>query len=89
VLDTNSFIDHLRRGPASKVTLKLLAAPPGSVYLCSVVLAELLYGAMHGAVVHRASNLAVVAALSQQLVSLPFDDRTAEEYGRVRAYLAA
>ena len=39
LLDTNSFIDHLRRGPASNVTAKLAAAPPGSVHLCSVVLA--------------------------------------------------
>ncbi len=27
VLDTNSFIDHLRRGPASNVTSKMVAAP--------------------------------------------------------------
>src|SRR5205823_6725905 len=47
LLDTNSVIDHLRRGPASNVTARLVAAPPGSVYLCSVVLAELFYGAMH------------------------------------------
>jgi predicted nucleic acid-binding protein len=40
LLDTNSFIDHLRRGLASNVTARLAAAPPGSVYLCSVVLAE-------------------------------------------------
>ena len=46
LLDTNAFVDHLRRGPASKVTAKLLAAPSGSVYLCTVVLAELVYGAI-------------------------------------------
>lgn len=46
LLDTNSFIDHLRRGSASNVTARLAAAPPGSVYLCSVVLAELFYEAM-------------------------------------------
>ena len=45
LLDTNSFIDHLRHGPASKVTAKLAAAPPDDVFLCSVVLAELIYGA--------------------------------------------
>jgi tRNA(fMet)-specific endonuclease VapC len=89
LLDTNSFIDHLRRGPNSKVTAKLVAAAPGSVYLCSVVLAELLYGAMHSSVAHQASNLALIAALRQQFVSLPFDDRAAEEYGKIRAHLAA
>lgn len=89
LLDTDSFIDHLRRGPASNVTAKLAAAPPGSVYLCSVVLAELFYGAMHSGAVHQTANLALLAKLRQQFVSLPFDDRAAEEYGKVRAYLAA
>ncbi len=89
LLDTNSVIDHLRRGLASKVTAKLAAAPPGSVYLCSVVLAELLYGAMHSAPAHQAANLALIAKLRQQFVSLPFDDHAAEEYGKIRAHLAA
>ncbi len=88
LLDTNSFIDHLRRGPTSNVTAKLAAAPPDSVYLCSVVLAELFYGAMHGAAPHQAANLALIAKLRQQFVSFPFDDRAAEEYGKVRAHLA-
>ncbi len=89
LLDTNSFIDHLRRGPCSNVTGKLAATPPGSVYLCSVVLAELFYGAMHGGAVHQAANLALIARLRQQFVSMPFEDRAAEEYGKIRAHLAA
>lgn len=89
LLDTNSFIHHLRRGPASNVTGRLVAAPPGSVYLCSVVLAELFYGAMHSSAAHQAANLALIVGLRQQFVSLPFDDRAAEEYGRIRAHLAA
>lgn len=89
LLDTNSVIDHLRRGPASRVTAKLLAAPNGSVYLCSVVLAELFYGARHGHAAHLAANLALIAKLRQQFVSLIFDDRAAEEYGTIRAHLAA
>jgi tRNA(fMet)-specific endonuclease VapC len=87
LLDTNSFIDHLRRGPASNVTAKLISAPPGSIYLCSVVLAELLYGAMHSAAAHQVANLALVSNLRQQFASLPFDDRAAEEYGRLRSHL--
>jgi tRNA(fMet)-specific endonuclease VapC len=89
LLDTNSFINYLRRGPASNVTAKLISAPPGSVYLCSVVLAELFYGAMHSGAAHQATNLALIANLRQHFVSLPFDDRAAEECGRVRAHLAA
>ncbi len=89
LLDTNSVIDHLRQGSASNVTAKLAAATPGSVYLCSVVLAELYYGAMHSGPTHQAANLALLVKLRQQLVSLPFDDRAAEEYGKIREHLAA
>jgi tRNA(fMet)-specific endonuclease VapC len=89
LLDTNSFIDHLRRGTASNVTARMAAAPPGSVYLCSVVLAELYYGAMHSGAAHQTANLALLVRLRQQFVSLPFDDRAAEEYGKVRAHLTA
>lgn len=89
LLDTNSFIDHLRRGPASNVTIRLAAATPGSIFLSSVVLAELIYGAMRSSVAYQASNLALVSRLGRQFPSLPFDDRAAAEYGRLRAHLAA
>ena len=86
LLDTNSWIDHLRRRPTSKVTAKLAAAPPGSVYLCSLVVGELIYGAFHSGPAHRAGNLALIASLRQQFVSLPLDDQAAEEYGKARGH---
>jgi tRNA(fMet)-specific endonuclease VapC len=86
LLDTNSCVDHLRRGPASHITSKLAAAAPGSVVLCSVVVAELLYGAHRSA--RKAQTLSQVRAFCQPFQSLPFDDRAAEEYGRIRAHLA-
>lgn len=89
LLDTNAWVDHLRRGPTSKVTARLAAAPPGSVYLCSLVVGELTYGAFHSGPAHQARNLALIASLRQQFVSLPFDDQAAEEYGRARAHLAS
>ncbi len=88
MLDTNAFVDHLRRGPASKVTAKLLAAPPGSIYLCTVVLAELLYGAVRSGPTNEAANRALIAGLRAQFPTLPFDERAAEEYGKLRAHLA-
>ncbi|HEX5273222.1 MAG TPA: type II toxin-antitoxin system VapC family toxin, partial [Gemmataceae bacterium] len=86
-LDTNSCIDHLRRGAASHVTARLAAANPGSVVLCSVVVAELIYGAHRSAQPARTMNQ--VRAFCAPLVSLPFDDRAAAEYGRIRAHLAS
>src|SRR5437016_13074261 len=44
---------------------------------------------MHSGAAHQVANLALLARLRQQFVSLPFDDRAAEEYGKLRAHLAA
>jgi tRNA(fMet)-specific endonuclease VapC len=85
LLDTNAFVDHLRYGPKSKVTARMLAFPPGSIYLCSVVLGELIFGAVRSA--NEAANRGRIAVLSTHFVSLPFDGSAAEEYGRLRAHL--
>ena len=87
LLDTNSCVDHLRRGPASNVTGKLAAAVPGSVVLCSVVVAELLYGAHRS--VRKAQNLSQVQGFCRNFRSLAFEDLAAEEYGRIRAHMVA
>ncbi len=86
LLDTNSCVDHLRGGHASNVTARLVAATPGSVVLCSVVVAELLYGAYRSA--HQHQTLSQVQVFCRPFQSLPFDDRAADEYGRIRAHLA-
>ena len=88
LLDTNFWVDHLRRGPNSKVTAKLVALPPGSAFLCSVVLGELLDGAYRSGPNHVSTNLALIATLRRQSASLPFDDAAAEEYGKLRSHLA-
>jgi len=86
MLDTNSCVDHLRRGHASNITARLAAASAGSVVLCSVVVAELLYGAHRSA--RQQQTLGQVHVFCRQFQSLPFDDFAADEYGRIRAYLA-
>jgi tRNA(fMet)-specific endonuclease VapC len=89
LLDTNTFVNYLRLGTASKATPRILAAPPGSVYLCSIVLAELVYGAFHSAPAQVGANLALVTGLRTQFVSLPFNDAAADKAGEIRAHLAA
>jgi len=54
LLDTNSCIDHLRRGAGSTVTTRLAGMASNRVVLCSVVVAELLYGARRSANAARA-----------------------------------
>jgi tRNA(fMet)-specific endonuclease VapC len=85
LLDTNSCVDHLRRGQASNITAKLAAAVAGSVALCSVLVAELLYGAHRS--VRKAQTLGQVQGFCRRFRSLAFDDLAAEEYGRIRAHL--
>lgn len=85
LLDTNSCIAVLRKGAASAVTAKLSATAPGGVALCSIVVAELLYGARRSN--QPAKNLAEVYAFCGGFISLPFDDSAAEEYGIIRAHL--
>ena len=87
MLDTNSCVDHLRHGVASKVTAKLADAAPGSVALCSIVVGELHYGAHRS--VRKTETLSQVQAFCRRFSSLTFDDPAAEEYGRIRAHLTA
>ena len=88
LLDTNAFVDHIRYGPKSKVTSKLLMTPPRSVYLCTVVLAELIYGAVRSGPEREASNRAKIEALRLSFPNISFDGPAAEEYGKLRARLA-
>ena len=59
---------------------------PGEIALCSIVKAELYYGARHSQRVE--ANLQLLARFYQPLASFPFDDRCAEEAGLIRADLA-
>jgi len=88
LLDTNAWIVYLRQSNA-RLVQRLLQVVPADIALNSVVLAELFYGAYHGAVNKQAANLALIGRLQQRFASLPFDDRAAAEYGEIRAYLAA
>ena len=87
LLDSNACIGWLRQSRPNLVR-RIQRESPANIVLCSVVLGELIYGAFHSGATRRAGNLALVASLRQQFVSLPFDDRSAQEYGKVRAHLA-
>lgn len=49
---------------------------------------ELLYGAARSGSAHRTANLQRVEQLRLQFASLPYDDRAAKDYGKIRAHLA-
>jgi tRNA(fMet)-specific endonuclease VapC len=85
LLDTNTCIRFLnpRR---SAVPSHMAAVSQEEVAICQIVKAELYYGAYKSA--RRDANLALLAKFFNQFVSLPFDDASAETYGRLRAGLA-
>jgi tRNA(fMet)-specific endonuclease VapC len=65
---------------------RLNAQKQDDVVVCSVVKAELFYGAMHSQ--NPAKNLSNQQKFLTLFYSLPFDDVAAEYYGRIRADLA-
>lgn len=84
LLDTSICIPLINRDEPA-VAKRLLANAPGSIVLCSVVRAELEFGARHSA--HVATNLERVTRFCAQFESLPFDDEAAVAYGQLRAQL--
>ena len=84
--DTNAWIAYLNPD-ASPVKSKLAAHATDTIGLCTVVKAELLFGAYRSA--RREKNLRTLSFLFQSFQSVPFDDLAAEQYGRIRAELAA
>lgn len=83
LLDTNAWIRFLTRRSES-IRRRLEATPSRHIVLCSVVRAELLYGAEKSA--RPEQNLARLRFL-EKFVSFSFDDAAAQVYGRIRARL--
>jgi tRNA(fMet)-specific endonuclease VapC len=84
LLDTNACIRILNNSNTHVVS-RFSKQSPASVQLCSIVKAELLYGARKSKRVAR--TLANLEAFFVPLQSPPFDDECAQEYGILRADL--
>lgn len=87
LLDTNACIEVLRSKGNPAVRLAILSQPPGSVHTCTVVRAELLFGA------RRTRDVQAAVRRTLEFLSLfgsfPFDDASADRAAEVRAELAA
>src|SRR4051794_34699395 len=85
LLDTNVWIVSLR-GRHSSVTDRIMNAPhPEDLFFCSIVKAELLFGAVRSADPPR--NLKLLSPIFSNFVSLPFDDDAAKHYAELRSHL--
>jgi tRNA(fMet)-specific endonuclease VapC len=83
LLDTNVCIGILKGNQA--VVSRLARLSPVDIKICSVVKAELYYGAKASQQI--AANLATLERFFEPFDSLPFDDASAQLYGQLRADL--
>jgi tRNA(fMet)-specific endonuclease VapC len=85
LLDTNICIAWLN-GKDAALKKRILSTPVVELAVCSMVKAELHYGARHSQRV--AQNLERLAHFLAPFESLAFDDEAAEHYGVIRNQLA-
>ena len=85
LFDTNACISYLN-DYLSPIRRKLEQLSPNQIFVCSVVKAELFYGAMKSK--NPEKTLAKQEIFLNQFVSLPFDDKAAKIFGEIRAHLA-
>jgi len=84
LLDSNVWITVLRK-PTSTLVNRFRAVVPSDIRICSVVVAELRHGCLRSA--KPAANRTAVDALLAPFISLPFDDRSADQFATIRHYL--
>jgi len=85
LLDSNTCIQFLN-GRSASIERRLMGTKPSEIKLCSVVKAELWYGAARSNDV--AAVMSKLTAFFAPYESLPFDDAAAVEYGSIRGPLA-
>jgi len=83
--DTNAWIRFLNPGQ-NPVKERFLVVDDSQIRLCSVVKAELYFGAMKSSRTNE--NLELLNALFMNFMSLPFDDDAALKYGEIRFALS-
>lgn len=84
LLDTNACVDYLT-GRYPKVIARMQASSPDDLFLSSVVVAELRYGADRSA--RRRTNHRCIDEFVEEIEVLAFDLEAAAAYGRMRARL--
>ena len=85
LLDTNVCIKYLNQ-KSPTIIQKLESIDTKDIAVCSIVKAELFYGALKSN--NPEKTLARQQVFLNKFVSLVFDDNTALVYGKIRAFLA-
>lgn len=85
LLDTNVWVALLRKTSQKVATRFQTIAPTGSVRVCSIVVAELRYGAIRSA--KATANRAAIDALLRPFPQFAFDDATADHFADIKRQL--
>jgi tRNA(fMet)-specific endonuclease VapC len=86
LFDTDIISNLLKKNPAPSLIRKLALTPPGEQFASAITVGELVYGA------YRSNRADYFLDKLDQIVwpnvtVLPFDDKAAQTYGRLRAML--
>ena len=84
LLDTNTCIRYIN-GQSEGIRARLEATPPWEIVVCSIVKAEIFFGAFKSE--QRDRNLLNASRFLERFKSLSFDDAAARVYGEIRADL--
>lgn len=84
LLDTNACIRFLN-GSSNRLVSEIQDRRPSQIALCSIVIAELMFGARNSGRVEE--NLRALDEFLSPFVSFPFDDRAAVDYSQIRLSL--
>ncbi|MCP4112749.1 MAG: type II toxin-antitoxin system VapC family toxin [Desulfobacteraceae bacterium] len=84
--DTNACICIIKKSSSFLIN-RLKQTDCNDIKLCSVVKAELIYGAYHSGYAEKNTNL--LSKFFAPFECFPFDDDCAEEYGRIRSNLSS
>jgi len=84
LLDTNVCVMYIN-GRSELVRDRILSTPMDEMMVCSIVKAELLYGAMRSN--NSTRTLERQQGFLSRFTSLPFDDEAALIFGQIRAQL--
>jgi tRNA(fMet)-specific endonuclease VapC len=85
LLDTNTCVRYLNKRSLAVIN-RLRNTPESEIALCSVVKAELYFGAMKSQ--NPEATIQGQRVFAERFISLPFDDSAAEFYAQIRADLA-
>jgi tRNA(fMet)-specific endonuclease VapC len=85
LLDTNVCINFIKGN--ADIIRRLSAVAPSAVFVCTIVKAELFYGAMRSNNPSRTQQ--IQETFLSQFHSFPFDDQAALIHGRIRSQLTA